>query len=149
MLFKKKDNADGSKAKNSLFAHKAKIGTDTDGKVVAAPKSATKESASSKTLKTTVATGKVGSHILTRPRITEKATMGASQNVYVFDVAKRANKNQIAEAVKDVYGITPVQVRVLAIPTKTSVNRRGAQTTTGGGKKAYVYLKKGDTIELI
>ncbi len=149
MLFKKKDNADGSKAKNSLFARKAKTETDSDGKVTSAPKSTTKEVSSTKTLKTTVASGKVGAHILTRPRITEKATMSASQNVYVFDVSPRANKNQIAEAVKDVYGITPVKVCVATIPTKTSVNRRGMETTTGGGKKAYVYLKRGDTIELI
>ncbi|MEK7606532.1 MAG: 50S ribosomal protein L23 [Patescibacteria group bacterium] len=148
MLFKKKDNAESSKAKNALFAKKSKVVVDDAGAKPVSMKGETK-ARETKALKTTIASGKVGAHILRNPRITEKASMAASNNVYVFDVSKDSTKNSIKAAIKDVYKITPVKVRVAAIPTKTATNRRGMTTTTGGGKKAYVYLKKGDTIELI
>lgn len=150
MLFKKKDNAESSKAKNSLFARKAKSDVEqTSAMKPAAKKTASEGAKEQKSLKVVVAQGKINPNILMRPRITEKATAGAAQNVYVFDIAPRANKKQVAAAIRDVYGITPTKVRVTAIPQKTSVNRRGKETSTGGGKKAYVYLKQGDTIELI
>lgn len=148
MLFKKKDNAESSKAKNALFARKSKIVADADGSVIPASKKETK-TRETKALKTTVAGGKVGAHILRNPRITEKASMEAAHNVYIFDVDRNANKIEIKAAMKDVYKVTPVKIRILAVPTKTKTNRSGRTATTGGGKKAYVHLKKGDTIELI
>ena len=148
MLFKKKDNAESSKAKNALFARKSKIVADDEGAVKPTAKNETK-SREVKSLKTTVAGGKVGSHILKNPRITEKASVVASHNVYVFDVARTANKIEIKAAMKDVYKVSPVKVHIVTVPAKTSTNRRGKTTSSGVGKKAYVFLKKGDTIELI
>lgn len=148
MLFKKKDNAESSKAKNALFARKGKTTASDEGVVKPATKKEAKAK-EAKSLKTTVAGGKVGAHILRNPRITEKASMVASNNIYTFDIAKNANKNEVKAAMKDVYKITPVKVRIVTVPAKTSTNRRGQTTTTGAGKKAYVHLKKGDTIELI
>ncbi len=87
--------------------------------------------------------------VLLRPRITEKAVIGADKNgVYVFEVAKDATKTQIAASVKAAYKVTPVKVRTAQIATK-AVFVRGKHGTKSGGKKAYVYLKKGDKIELI
>jgi large subunit ribosomal protein L23 len=89
--------------------------------------------------------------ILKNPRITEKASMLAEGNAYTFNVAIDATKKEIAHAVKMLYKVTPLRVRTLAIP-KTSTSPRGARGkvgTTGGGKKAYVYLKKGDKIEVL
>jgi large subunit ribosomal protein L23 len=86
-------------------------------------------------------------HILKTPRITEKATMHAGAGVYVFDVADRATKRSIAEAVSSVYNVRPRMVRIVTIPTKMRRNMRtGKSGTSRGGKKAYVYLKKGDII---
>ncbi len=153
MLFKKKDSNEGVKAKTTLFASKAKKGDaqEKDDVRKSAPVVSTSKSVatSDKKLKTTVATGKVNADILRNPRVTEKATVVAGQNVYTFDVAPYANKTTIKAAIKDVYGVTPVAVRIVTIPTKKYMSRRGLQSSSGGGKKAYVQLKKGDSIELV
>ena len=86
-------------------------------------------------------------HILRHARITEKATMHSLENIYVFEVASTATKRDIVMAVRDIYNVTPRMVRVAAIPTKTTRNMRtGVTGVKRGGKKAYVYLKKGETI---
>ena len=86
-------------------------------------------------------------HILRHARITEKATMHADQSVYVFEVAETATKRDIVMAIRDIYNVTPRMVRVAGIPTKTTRNARtGVMGLKRGGKKAYVYLKKGETI---
>ncbi len=88
------------------------------------------------------------SHIIVRPRITEKASMKAESNVYSFEVSERSNKKTIAGAVKELYNVTPVKVAIVAIPSK-EVFIRGKWGVKKGGKKAYVYLKKGETIEFV
>ncbi len=89
------------------------------------------------------------SHVLKRPRITEKATINQMTSVYVFDVAVRATKRQIMQAVEQYYKVRPRKVTVVTIPQKKTRNMRtGTKGITAGGKKAYVYLKKGETITL-
>ena len=84
-----------------------------------------------------------------RPRSTEKAALGADKSgVYVFEVTKGATKKSISTSVREVYGVTPEKVRVTAIPAKR-VFIRGKRGVKSGCKKAYVYLKKGDKIEII
>jgi len=87
--------------------------------------------------------------ILKDPRITEKAAYQTAKGCYVFNVSTDANKQEIARAIREVYKVTPRKVTVTAIPRKAvfirGTNRFGK---TAGGKKAYVYLKQGDTIEL-
>ena len=86
-------------------------------------------------------------HVLRHARITEKATMHSMESVYVFDVAPRATKRDIVLAVRDIYQVTPRMVRIASVPTKTTRNMRtGISGMKRGGKKAYVYLKKGETI---
>ncbi len=88
-------------------------------------------------------------HVLKNPRITEKATMHADAGVYLFDVAERASKRDIMQAVLSVYKVLPRKVRVAYIPSKVKRNMRtGKSGIKKGGKKAYVYLKKGETITL-
>ena len=86
--------------------------------------------------------------ILHRPHITEKASAGAEKGVYVFDVAKSATKREIAKAVAALYKVTPVKVAIVAIPRKQIIVK-GRSGMSGGGKKAYVYLKKGEKIEIV
>ncbi len=90
------------------------------------------------------------SQILISPRITEKGAFLSEKSIYVFNVAMDANKKEIAAAVKDIFKVTPRFVRIVAVPRKVvatrGTNRKG---TTAAGKKAYVYLKKGETIELV
>lgn len=88
-------------------------------------------------------------NVLLRPRITEKAALLADKsNVYVFEVMKGATKKSISASVFEVYGKRPVKVSIAKIPSK-QVFIRGKKGVKSGGKKAYVYLKKGDKIELI
>ena len=87
--------------------------------------------------------------VLQRPRITEKATILTDDNVYTFEVAPDANKIQIKQAVRQTYGVVPEKVRTVNMPYKKVRSRRGNPGTKGGGKKAYVYLKEGDSIDLI
>lgn len=86
--------------------------------------------------------------VLYNPRITEKATDSAANGAYAFDVAPSANKKEIAKAIESVYGVEPAKVRTVKVPSK-EVFARGRKGVKSGGKKAYVYLKDGDTIELI
>lgn len=87
--------------------------------------------------------------VLLRPRITEKAAIAADRNnVYVFEVSKSATKDSIAASVKISYDVTPVKVRIVNLPAR-QVFIRGKRGQKGAVKKAYVYLKKGDKIELL
>lgn len=87
------------------------------------------------------------SSALTRPRITEKATFLSERGVYVFEVSPRATKREVAAAVRELYKVTPAKVAMAPIPRK-KILVKGKRGETGGGKKAYVYLKKGEKIEI-
>ena len=86
--------------------------------------------------------------IIKNPRITEKASFLAEQNVYTFDIAQSANKTEVKKAIFALYKVKPVKVNVLKVPKK-NILVRGKKGTRGGGKKALVYLKAGDKIEFI
>lgn len=87
--------------------------------------------------------------VLLRPYITEKAAISAEKdNAYVFQVTPNATRRSVAASVKNAYKVTPVKVRLVAIPKKR-VFVRGNWGVKKGGKKAYVYLKKGDKIDII
>lgn len=85
---------------------------------------------------------------IVRPRVTEKATVKAeAHNAYTFEVAAHATKRSIAEAVKEAYKVTPIKVNIVRLPAK-QVFVRGKKGVKQGVKKAYIYLKKGETIEI-
>ncbi|MEK7109002.1 MAG: 50S ribosomal protein L23 [Patescibacteria group bacterium] len=87
--------------------------------------------------------------ILLSPRITEKGAYLAEKGCYVFNIGRGANKKEVAEAIRAIYKVLPRKVTVASVPRKMS-QVRGTNRTgmTAGGKKAYVYLKSGDTIDL-
>jgi large subunit ribosomal protein L23 len=88
------------------------------------------------------------SHALKSPRITEKASLLSAANVYTFNVPKDFNKIEVMKAVEMIYKVKPAQVRMVAIPAK-NFTFRGKPGVKKGGKKALVYLKKGDKIEFV
>ncbi len=89
------------------------------------------------------------SHVLAHARITEKASMQQANKVYTFNISSAATKRDVIRAVVQLYKVTPRMVRVVTIPTKEVRNARtGKKGVKGGGKKAYVYLKSGDTITI-
>jgi large subunit ribosomal protein L23 len=88
-----------------------------------------------------------GSAIL-KPRVTEKAGMLAEKGVYTFEVQKTANSQEISAAIKAAYKVTPTKISIAPIKSKAMFSR-GRSGRTVSGKKAYVYLAKGDKIEFI
>ena len=85
--------------------------------------------------------------VIRKPIITEKSTDHMEENRYAFEVDKRASKEQIARAVRDIY-----EVRVIGVST---MRRRGKVRRTRYGytqkpstKRAIVKVHPEDRIEL-
>ncbi|MGM0629135.1 MAG: uL23 family ribosomal protein [Patescibacteria group bacterium] len=87
--------------------------------------------------------------VLRSPRITEKAALQNQYNVYVFEVRLDANKRDIDHAVRSIYNVSPKKIRTAPVPRKRVQRRKGGRGFTSRRKKAYVYLKEGDSISLI
>ena len=86
--------------------------------------------------------------ILLRPTITEKSTLLQESGKYTFQVAPRANKVEVKEAVEKNFGVTVMDVNITKLHGK--VKRYGARMSKRPDiKKAVVTLKPGDRINLI
>ena len=126
----------------ALFSKKTKESKKTAVAAPAAP------AVSEKKAQPTI--GKHASTILLAPRITEKGAYLGQDGVYVFNVGEKANKREIGQAIHAIFNVWPRNVRIARIPRKQVVTRGTNRVgMTRGGKKAYVYLKKGDTIEVV
>lgn len=88
-----------------------------------------------------------GSNIIIKPHITEKSNFLNEAGVYVFKVSDDSNKIMITSAIKELYKVKPVKVNIINIPP-SRIFLRGKRGTTPGFKKAIVYLKKGEKIEI-
>ena len=76
--------------------------------------------------------------------------MLVEESCYTFDVAKGTTKSEIIKAIKALYKVTPKAVRTVAITSKKVTSRKSNKVGyTSAGRKAYVYLKKGDKIEVL
>ncbi|MCD8316136.1 MAG: 50S ribosomal protein L23, partial [Eggerthellaceae bacterium] len=69
------------------------------------------------------------------------------QNVYTFEVDKRANKVEIRQAIEAIFNVTVTKVNTLNVKAKPKT-LRGHAGHTRTWKKAMVTLKDGDSIEL-
>ena len=87
------------------------------------------------------------SSVLIRPRITEKATKVSESSVYIFEIVPKATKNEVQKAFVEKYKITPRKVTTVTIPAK-NVFVRGKRGKKSGYKKAYIYLSKGQKLEI-
>lgn len=85
--------------------------------------------------------------VLVKPLITEKASLLASLNKYVFMVKKDTNKVEIMKAIKEVYGVNPTTVNVIRMEGKDVRYGRYAGKRSDW-KKAIVTLPKGKTIQV-
>ena len=84
--------------------------------------------------------------ILIRPLITEKSTQLMEEGKYVFVVAKKANKIEIAKAVAQVFNVKVANVNTVNVSGK--VKRMGRFVGKRSDyKKAIVKLAPGKTIE--
>lgn len=90
------------------------------------------------------------SAVVIGPRITEKSVSLGDKNVYTFNVRRDATKYSVRDAIKSLYNVTPVKINIVnKKPAKRMVGSRSRTKHVSGMKKAYVYLKKGDTINLV
>jgi large subunit ribosomal protein L23 len=85
--------------------------------------------------------------VLRRPVITEKSSLLQEGGRYVFEVASKANKVQIRQAVEKAFSVNVTTVNVMTVRGKRK--RYGSRLTARPSwKKAVVTLKQGDRIEI-
>ncbi len=131
----------------SLFGSKKKTEASVEAKPAKKAVKAKKEVAVVGTPSVVAGRG-IHADILIRPRITEKSpAMNESGNVFTFEVRANATKPMVAATVKALYKVTPTKIRMVNLPAK-QVFVRGKKGQTNATKKAHVFLKKGDTINL-
>lgn len=142
----KGDKAVKKAAKKPLIAKKT-VPEKEGGKKVA--KTATSKSAPKKLTKSVQRKDMSDVYsLLVSPIVTEKAERLQANGKYMFNVSKRANKIEIARAIKEVYGVTPVAVNIIV--RKGKVVRFGKyQGRRKDEKKAIVTLKKGDILTVM
>ena len=87
-------------------------------------------------------------HVLVKPTITEKSTLLQESGKYTFQIAPRANKIEVKEAVEKNFGVTVLDVNITKLKGKKK--RYGPRIKQRPDKKkAVVTLKSGDRINLI
>ncbi|MDJ0880751.1 MAG: 50S ribosomal protein L23 [Gammaproteobacteria bacterium] len=86
--------------------------------------------------------------ILRAPHISEKAAMaGDSANQHVFKVATDAKKEEIKQAVEQLFNVKVARVRTMNVKGKSK--RHGVRMgKRSDWKKAYVSLEQGHEIDL-
>lgn len=82
--------------------------------------------------------------IIKKPVLTEKSYAGIANKVYTFEVAKEANKIEIARAVEEIFDVKVARVNTLNVKGKIRTRNTKSGVTkgsTGDWKKAVVFLK--------
>ena len=78
--------------------------------------------------------------IIKRPVITEKSMAETAGKKYTFEVAKDANKIEIAKAVEEIFGVKVASVNTINMPAKAKRLGAARPGMTRSWKKAYVQL---------
>ena len=84
--------------------------------------------------------------IIIRPLITEKSTTLMAEGKYIFEVAKAANKIEIAKAVSEIFKVKVADVNTINVEGKKKRMGRFVGKRSDF-KKAIVKLAAGETIE--
>ena len=89
---------------------------------------------------------------LKRIIVSEKTTDLNEHGQYTFLATKNANKNQIRQAIQDLYGVKVDRVRIINLPGKPRTFRGHHGWRHGlenGTKKAIISLAQGEKIEIL
>ncbi len=78
--------------------------------------------------------------IIKRPIITEQSMAETANKKYVFEVAKDANKIEIAKAIEEIFGVKVAKVNTLNMQGKEKQTGRFPAGRPAAGKKAKVTL---------
>ncbi len=85
--------------------------------------------------------------VIVRPLITDTATILAGDQKYAFEVDRRANKNQVRDAIAMAFNVRVTKVNTMNVRGKS--RRTGRHyTRSRDWKKAIVTLAEGDTIQI-
>ena len=85
--------------------------------------------------------------IIVSPVITEKTSLQATDNKFIFEVIASAKKTDIEKAVKEIFGVDVIGINI--INTKGKVKKfKGKVGKKSDIKKAIVTMKKGQQIDL-
>lgn len=88
------------------------------------------------------------SEVLLRPTITEKSTLLQEEGQYTFEIAPKANKTLVKQAVEQHFGVKVIGVNITFNRGKRK--RYGPRFKKQPDvKKAVVTLRAGDRIDLI
>ncbi len=88
------------------------------------------------------------SEVLLRPTITEKSTLLQEDGQYTFEIARKANKTLVKQAVEQNFNVTVLSVNITVNRGKRK--RFGPRVKKQPDiKKAVVTLRPGDRIDLI
>ncbi|HTS89131.1 MAG TPA: 50S ribosomal protein L23 [Gemmatimonadales bacterium] len=81
-----------------------------------------------------------------RPVVTEKSSAAYQlRKEYAFEVHPAANKHEIREALRQLFGVTAVRVRTMQV-RRNSVVRGRTRGLTARWKKAIITLKEGESL---
>ncbi|MDZ4284711.1 MAG: 50S ribosomal protein L23 [Patescibacteria group bacterium] len=90
------------------------------------------------------------SSVLIAPRVTEKSARQNDRGMYTFIVRRDATKYDVRDAVQQLFKVTPRKITTVNVAPRTTHSRsRGRKVAVPGRKHANVFLKKGDSIDLI
>ncbi|XOU94505.1 MAG: 50S ribosomal protein L23 [Candidatus Kerfeldbacteria bacterium] len=115
-----------------------------DGKLVNVPK---KETGKKKKIKTKKEDTGDAYKVLIKPMVTEKGSYLGVNNQYVFEVSVNTNKIEVKKAIKQVYGVMPINVNTINVSGK-KIRYGKTEGKTKNWKKAIITLAKGDKIEI-
>jgi large subunit ribosomal protein L23 len=85
--------------------------------------------------------------VIIRPIVSEKSYDLMAQNRYTFEVHRDARKEQIANAIEEIFGVRVEKVNTMNVSGKPR-RLRYNKGLSRSWKKAIVTLKAGDTIDL-
>ena len=89
-------------------------------------------------------------NIIQKAILSEKVYSQIEHGIYTFLVSASATKDDIKRAIENQFSTKVLKVHVQTVPTKTTkVTGTRKTTQVGGGKKAIVYLQKGQKIALL
>lgn len=87
--------------------------------------------------------------LIEKALLSEKAHKQMSMGIYTFVVAQSAEKKQIARLIEKQFSVKVKRVNVAKFaPKRKRVAKTRKTTAVGGGKKATVYLEKGQEIAM-
>src|SRR3989344_7150532 len=88
--------------------------------------------------------------ILIKPLVTEKAMDGTKRSYYGFMVSPNASKHQIKVVVEKTFGVNVENVTTVMKKGKVKrVGKMRHMVMTAPTKKAFVKVKKGQTIDIV